>query len=300
MIHFGAFDSANLGDRLYPLLWRHLSGTCPVVAGLRSHRLPEYDTEHIDDLAGEVIVGGGDLFATTREYQGFMKLPAWPRSCREGFILDRRSTYVSVGCPFPNPTPIDGFIWARDYRSALNMSRWPDIVAPDMAVLTSEVFAAAPKPDKPMAVVQFAYPNPGALPFLQALRESYEIRLLSFTHYNGDAEAMRPVAEKLGVDVRVIESAPAMASEISEASLVIASSMHANILAFSYGIPHWFTPTPPMNKIPGFLEVVGLPSYLAAKSWADIRLERSITELELLERAKRRVRNAIDLALNAG
>lgn len=298
MIHFGAFDVANLGDRLYPILFRRLTGLDTRVAGLQSVARPEFHVEHIDSLTdGDIIVGGGDLFARTSEYQGFMKLPSWPKSCREGFILHREAIYISVGCPFPPLVAPAGFVWARDYRAAANLPAWPDVVAPDLAVLSSDVMDRAHSHER-VALVQFAYYSDECVAAIRRLQEDYEVRLVSLTHYNGDSAAMKIAAEKLGLKVHVADTAYELIKEVSRASLVVASSMHANIVAFSFNVPHWFCPTPPMNKIPGFLEVVGLPSYLAAAKWSDIRPERSIVDIELIERAKRRAREALQVALS--
>lgn len=296
MIHFGSFDAANLGDRLYPILLQRLAGIDAAIAGMQAIDWPEFKVSHIDDvISDDIMVGGGDLFARTSEYQGFMKLPAWPRCCREGFVLDREAVYFSVGCPSPINLSPAGWVWARDYRSAANLPEWPDVVAPDLAVLTSD---ALPKePTRPVALVQFAYDHPDCVQLIRRLMRDYEVRLVSLTHYNGDAAAMGRAASILGLRVHVAESAFDLVREVSGASLVVASSMHANIVAFSFGVPHWFPPVPAMNKIPGFLEAVGLPQYLSAKRWEEIRPERSIVEPELLARAKRRSREALRLAL---
>lgn len=295
--HFGAFNHANIGDRLYAELLPSLTGRQFNIAGLNAASLPSGgDIAGIDDCQGPVMVGGGDILASTVAYQGFMKLPSWPMSLTDGFRLNRPAVYISVGVPFPTVSHHQGWTWVRDYQSAMNLPRRPEVVAPDLAVLTNEVFPRCADID-PVAIVQTAYPDGGTETTIRRLQESYRVRVISLTHYNGDGPAMAGIAKRCGITMEIIATPAEMVEAISSAALVIASSMHANIVAFSYGIPHLMAPTPEMTKMPGFLDVVGLPRHLRLGSWSQYSPDRQLVDDSLLARAQRLTRSALDCAI---
>ena len=60
-----------------------------------------------------------------------------------------------------------------------------------------------------------------------------------------------------------------MISIIAASNLFIGTSLHGNITAFSYGIPHLFGPLP-VDKAEGFLKITGLPAELKLDSWSEI------------------------------
>ncbi len=299
IIHFGAFDHNNVGDWIYPILWRKLTGYETAICGLTARQMPEYATMAIDsaDSSIPVLVGGGDLLGSTSLYD-FFKLPKWPAECGEGFRLKRKAVYASVGVPHSTSQSINGWIWARDYHSALNLPKWPDIVAPDMAVLSSKAFPVAESKQQ-VALVQSAFVSSETVPAIKQLMKEYEVQLISTTAWAGDAEAMSPVALALGLTVTVVPTVMELVSRIATAALVVAASMHANILAFSYGVPHLFPPTPFMSKIPGFLEVVGLPQHLALQSWKECDPARCISDPVLRERAQRMTLTAVKETVKA-
>lgn len=293
LTHFGAFNHSNIGDRLYGVLLPMLTGREFRRAALQRQETPDFSVEAIDDCRGPVIVGGGDIFATTAEYQGFMgPLPPWPQSLHEGFRMRRRAVYMSVGVPSRVNAAQDGWIWARDNTSAVLLPAWPDVIAPDLAVLSSQVIPKAAS-SAPVAIVQTAYPDAGTETVIRQLQRAYEVRIISLTHYNGDQSAMQAIATRCGLTVHRVETALEMLATISAASLVIASSMHANIVAFSYGVPHLMAPTPAMTKMSGFLEVAGLPRFMQLQAWKDYTVNRLHVEAGLVTRAQSRAREAL-------
>jgi hypothetical protein len=80
----------------------------------------------------------------------------------------------------------------------------------------------------------------------------------------------------------------------------VGSSLHGNVTAFSFGIPHLFGPLP-VDKSEGFLRVVNLPLELKLRSWREMNdkidmvagLGREFFS-ESARKARLRVHHAID------
>jgi hypothetical protein len=303
--HVGTFDAENLGDRLYPILFRRLAGLETRIFGVTARAMPEYSCAEAEQLseAHPVLIGGGDLLLHESHPMGCMKLSRWPTVFRHGFCLRWPAIYLSIGVPFRNEQKHHAkFLWVRDFRAAGNLAHdVPDAVAPDLAVLSALTFPSRKKDssDQPIAFVQTAYPGRGMGKVLQQLSAAYDVRLLSITHYNGDFEAMVPLARETRLPLLRVDRADELPEILSLASLIVASSLHANVIAFSYGIPHLFAPAPAMNKIPGFLEIVGLPKEVALQTWEHFDPRIAVADGHLRVRAQDAARKALDLALAA-
>ena len=96
-----------------------------------------------------------------------------------------------------------------------------------------------------------------------------------------------------------------MISVIAACDFFVGTSMHGNITAFSFGIPHLFGSID-VDKIDGFLQVVGLPEWYKLDDWAD--LSRSIGRvgnmgkpefLEIVRDAKKKVDDVCQAMLSS-
>jgi hypothetical protein len=72
-----------------------------------------------------------------------------------------------------------------------------------------------------------------------------------------------------------------MLSIITASSVFIGTSMHGNITAFSYGIPHLVAPIN-VDKMRGFLDVCNLSNNLLLDSWKE--MAEKLDFLDTLER----------------
>jgi hypothetical protein len=60
-----------------------------------------------------------------------------------------------------------------------------------------------------------------------------------------------------------------MMAIIAASDFFVGTSLHGNITAFSFGIPHLFGPLP-VAKAEGFLNVAKLPGELKLQSWREL------------------------------
>lgn len=144
--------------------------------------------------------------------------------------------------------------------------------------------------------------------------------LVAYAERTGSAVALLPIGRCHGDD-RVLRSIEKLSNNrltyinvitifdmiavIAASVRFLGTSMHGNITAFSYGIPHLFGPLD-VDKIKGFLEVAELDSRLKLSSWADIGDGLSMLDKfesdyfsSRAEKAKRRVNDVIDQLLVA-
>lgn len=131
---------------------------------------------------------------------------------------------------------------------------------------TKEIICFQSYPQPPESEIQI-------LQQLTALKKKMgaEIVLLPIGYCHGDSLFLKQLAERSGGSLTYIDthSVHAMISVIAACNLFIGTSMHGNITAFSFGIPHLLGPVA-ADKTEGFLAVVGLPADLKLKSWSQL------------------------------
>jgi hypothetical protein len=98
-----------------------------------------------------------------------------------------------------------------------------------------------------------------------------QIALLPIGYCHGDDVFLKQLAKKSGGAFTYvgIYSVHGIISVIAASSFFIGTSMHGNITAFTFGIPHLFGPLA-VDKAEGFLEVCGLNADFKLKSWSDL------------------------------
>lgn len=188
------------------------------------------------------------------------------------------------------------FVYLRDEQSAEKLRRCGVRrelhVAPDLVVLLGgqlgrEAEAAKGRAllegfgvDTSMPVLCFqSMPYPGfdaeeiARQLARWRAESWgEVVLLPLGRCHGDAEFLRSVGKSPGgdhftfADVKRLSDA---VSVIAACDLFVGTSLHGNVTAFSFGIPHLHGPLP-ADKAEGFLRSVELPASLKLASWGEL------------------------------
>ena len=187
------------------------------------------------------------------------------------------------------------FIYLRDERSAEKLRRCGvrrEIhVAPDLIVTLSEQFEHAAEARKgrkilaklgvnearPILCFQSKpYPGFRAEEIVERLnryrqRTGSEVVLLPVSYCHGDAEFLKRLAKKSGGSFKYanVYSIFDIISVIAASDLFVGTSLHGNITASSFGIPHLFGPLP-VAKAEGFLSVMNLPPELKLRSWSEI------------------------------
>ena len=98
-----------------------------------------------------------------------------------------------------------------------------------------------------------------------------EIVLLPIGYCHGDDIFLQKLAERSGGSLIYIaaHSIYATISVLAACKLFVGTSMHGNITAFSFGIPHLFGPIA-VDKAEGFLDVVGLGADFKLESWSQL------------------------------
>jgi len=98
-----------------------------------------------------------------------------------------------------------------------------------------------------------------------------EIVLLPIGYCHGDDIFLQKLAERSGGSLTYIaaHSIYAIISVLAACKLFVGTSMHGNITAFSFGIPHLFGPIA-VDKAEGFLDVVGLGADFKLESWSQL------------------------------
>ena len=212
--------------------------------------------------------------------------------------------YCSVGVPFAfeemaklrvaRAMDKASFIYVRDRQSEKKLRdagvRKVINVAPDLAVMLGGIFDAATERakgrrileklgvnvERPVLCVQ-SNPQPPEnrgelIRQLQAYqaRTKCEVVLIPLGKCHGDDIYLRQLAQEAGraFGYLEIESIFDMISVLASCEVFLGTSLHGNITAFAFGIPHVIGPVA-ADKCEGFLEVVDLPPGLKLKSWAE-------------------------------
>ena len=214
-------------------------------------------------------------------------------------------SYVSCGVPHEfAPSQIDAvktafeqasFVYLRDEDSAQKLWRAGVTrelhVAPDLAVILSDVFNQADTArrghellsqlgiTKATPVLCFqTQPYPGfsqeeILDRLNAYcdRTKSKVVLLPLGYCHGDHEFLQSLAQRANGRLHYanVNSIFDMMALIAASNVFVGTSLHGNITAFSFGIPHVFGPLP-VSKTRGFLEVTNLPAELRVNSWSEV------------------------------
>jgi hypothetical protein len=99
-----------------------------------------------------------------------------------------------------------------------------------------------------------------------------EVVLLPLGRCHGDAEFLRRVAEASGGDFKFadVHRLSDAVSLIAACDLFVGTSLHGNVTAFSFGVPHLHGPLP-ADKAGGFLRAAGLPDSLRLDAWGELR-----------------------------
>lgn len=102
-------------------------------------------------------------------------------------------------------------------------------------------------------------------------RSSAEVVLLPLGRCHGDAEFLRRVSEASGGGFKFadVERLADAVSIIAACDLFAGTSLHGNVTAFSFGIPHLHGPLP-AGKAEGFLRTTGLPAALKLDAWGEL------------------------------
>jgi len=187
------------------------------------------------------------------------------------------------------------FIYVRDEQSAEKLRRAGverEIhVAPDLAVTLSDQFDREQEMKRGRETVSrlgieressflcfqcMPYPGFCEEEIVNELKRYHErtkwpVVLLPIGHCHGDAQFLRDLARRSGGTLKYADvySIADIMSIIAASDLFIGTSLHGNITATSYGIPHLLGPLP-VDKTAGFLEVMNLPSELRLRSWAEM------------------------------
>jgi polysaccharide pyruvyl transferase len=224
-----------------------------------------------------------------------------PRDLPQGSVV----AYVSCGVPHefsPAETEnvkraLDGAcrISVRDEASAEKLRRTGVSqtvhVAPDMCVMLSHRLRRenlAGRGERTLARFGISVgrpllcfqtqPYPGfsedeILAQLKRYREKHhaDVVLLPLGYCHGDHEFLRSLSRRSNGMLKYVDtdSVVDMLSIISAADLFVGTSLHGNITAFSFGIPHLFGPLP-VAKAEGFLSVTNLPAELRLGSWCEL------------------------------
>ena len=187
------------------------------------------------------------------------------------------------------------FVYLRDEDSAQKLRRAGVTrelhVAPDLAVILSDVFNQEDTARrgrellsqlgiaKTMRVFCFQtqpYPGFSQAEILDRLNEycdrtKSKVVLLPLGYCHGDHEFLQSLAQRANGRLHYanVNSIFDMMALIAASDVFVGTSLHGNITAFSFGIPHVFGPLP-VTKTRGFLEITNLPAELRLSSWSEI------------------------------
>lgn len=213
--------------------------------------------------------------------------------------------YVSCGVPHAFPPGEFGaikrafeqaeFIYLRDEESADKL-RHAGVnrelhVAPDLAVIVSDIFPAVDAVQRgrellssfgidtarPVLCFQSQpYPGFSEAEILDQLtryrvRTKAEVALLPLGYCHGDHEFLQSLAKRANglVNYAGVNSILDMMAIIAACDAFVGTSLHGNITAFAYGVPHVVGPLP-VAKAGGFLKVADLPAELKLNSWTEM------------------------------
>jgi polysaccharide pyruvyl transferase len=249
--------------------------------------------------------------------------------------------YCSCGVPFPFDESLKDrvagafnksiFLYVRDRLSENALIRAGvrrEIhVAPDLAVTLSDFFDAASEREKGRSCLhqhnvnldrrilcfqcnpQSRKQHPELVHQLKDYqdRTACEVVLLSLGWCHGDREYLQQLAQDSGEGFKYIElhSIFDIIAVLAACDTFLGTSLHGNITAFSFGIPHVFGPIE-VAKREGFLEVADLLPDLKLQSWEELNdkldLATSLGGAYFADRAiaaKRRVHEVFDRLLRA-
>ncbi|HET6976112.1 MAG TPA: polysaccharide pyruvyl transferase family protein [Pyrinomonadaceae bacterium] len=187
------------------------------------------------------------------------------------------------------------FIYLRDEQSAAKLRRAGferEIhVAPDLAITLSDQFdremlnrrgreilsRIGIERDSPFLCFQCKpYPSFDEEAIVNELKRYQErtncpVVLLPIGYCHGDDKFLQSLAGRSGGSLKYanVNSIADIMSVIVASDLFIGTSLHGNITAASYGIPHLFGPLP-VDKIAGFVDVMKLPPELQLRSWTEL------------------------------
>ncbi|HWF20028.1 MAG TPA: polysaccharide pyruvyl transferase family protein [Verrucomicrobiae bacterium] len=250
--------------------------------------------------------------------------------------LIKSVAYCSCGVPSPfdeivgrevaNTFDRASFIYVRDNQSKENLTRAgveKEIhVAPDLIVALSDFFDGAVErekgrkllregginTDRPILIFQchvqapeFADKIVEQLKAHQA-RNDCEVVLVPLGGCHGDREFLKDLAQRSAGAFKYVElrSIFDIISVLAACDVFAGTSMHGNITAFSFGIPHVFGPLN-LTKREGFLEIAGLPQDVKLETWEELNaaLELALNRgsgffQNRLDTAKQRVNEVFD------
>ena len=249
----------------------------------------------------------GDRFFADRFRKRRMNYPATgpflmdPADLPSGGVV----AYLSCGVPH-NFAPADRdkvrhifdqaqFIYLRDEQSAEKLRRCgvhrQIHVAPDLIVTLSEQFEHAAEAGKGRKILSklgvdgerpvlcfqskpysgFRAEEIGERLNRYRLKTGSEIVLLPLGYCHDDHRFLQRLAKRSGGAFKYanVYSVFDIISVIAASDLFVGTSLHGNITAFSFGIPHLFGPLP-VDKAEGFLSAVNLPPELKMRSWGEI------------------------------
>lgn len=187
------------------------------------------------------------------------------------------------------------FVYLRDEQSAEKLRRCGVRrelhVAPDLVVLLGGQLERGAEAAKGRALLgsfgvdtnapvlcfqSMPYPGFDAAEIARQLtryrrRSRAEVVLLPLGRCHGDAEFLRRVSEASRgdfkfADVRGLSDAVSL---IAACDLFVGTSLHGNVTAFSFGVPHLHGPLP-ADKVEGFLRAAGLPDWLRLDAWGEL------------------------------
>lgn len=252
-----------------------------------------------------------------------------------------RILYCSCGVPFEY-APIEtaqvkaamnssALIYLRDFPSKKKLLNagvtTPIEVAPDVVTVISDLFPADLQRkrgmailnklgitgSRPVVVLQCVTQNGPSEEMLVkqlaqiARKDKWDLVLLPLGYCHDDHVVLARMAYLSGAKVPVVQSRSIydMLAVIAASSAFVGTSMHGNITAFSYGIPHLVGPIA-VEKIPGFLEVVGLERETQLNSWEDLpdALEKVMEQApqriaQLLPAAKTKVQQVMNQVISS-
>jgi len=259
----------------------------------------------------------------------------------DGILKIKSVAYCSCGVPFPFDKALKHriadtfnksvFLYVRDHQSRdalLQAGVKCEIhVGPDLVTALSDFFDAAQEREKGRAMLedrgvdiqrrilcfqshpQSRKKNTEVVKQLKSYqrRTGCEVVLLPLGSCHGDRKYLKRLAQYSGGAFKYVElvSIYDIIAVLAACDVFLGTSLHGNITAFSFGIPHVFGPIQ-VAKREGFLEVTDLPSDLKMDSWSEVNqklelatgLGREFFAARAIA-AKRRVHEVFDLLLRA-
>ncbi|MDQ2856335.1 MAG: polysaccharide pyruvyl transferase family protein, partial [Acidobacteriota bacterium] len=248
-----------------------------------------------------------DRFYAERFRTQWMNYPAVgpflinPENLPKGGVI----SYISCGVPHDfEATTRDNVrrafdqartIYLRDEQSAEKLRRAgvhrAIHVAPDLTVTLSDQFNYADQAKRGREILvrlgvendrlilcfqSQPYPGFSAAEILRELKRYIErtgsaVVLLPTGYCHGDHEFLQNLASQSGGTLKYagVSSIFDMMAVIASSDVFVGTSLHGNITAFSFGIPHLFGPLP-VAKSEGFLSAANLPRTLKLGAWSEI------------------------------